>query len=143
MGSLNEISSVQKRGFIVILLVISCLISVYLLLVVEPVAVYNLHSPRQLDSLITESFHEFNISNTQIRTETIQIDSTFSRKQYRVEVTPTFSKTSFHYRLHERLLPYDTKTIGHVEFPEKNMQLHVAYNATVQRTIYLYVDSDD
>lgn len=134
---------VRKRGFIVILLIISCLISVYLLLVVEPVTVYNLNSAQQLDSLITESFREFNISNGQVRRQEIQIDSSFARRQYIVEVNPAFSKTSFHYRLHERLMPYDVKTIGHVEFPEKNMQLHVKYNETIHRTIYLYSETDN
>ncbi len=143
MGSSDDKSSVKKRGFIVLLLIISCAISIYLFLVIEPVAVYNLKSPQQIDSLITQSFREFNISNAQVRTETIRIDSSFARRQYIVEVSPAFSKTSFHYRLHERLWPYDAKTIGDVEFPEKNMQVHVEYNETIHRTIYLYTETDN
>lgn len=133
----------RKRIFIVLLLSVSCAISIYLFLVVEPVTVYNLHSSQQLDSLITQSFREFNISNAEVRTETVRIDSNFTRKEYQVQVEPAFSKTSFHYKLHERLLPYDVQTIGHVEFPERNLQVHVEYNETIQRTIYLYTDSDD
>lgn len=143
MGSSDDTSSVRKRVFIVLLLAVSCAISIYLLWVVEPVTVYNLQSPQQLDSLITESFREFNVSNAQIRTHSIRIDSSFTRREYLVEVSPTFSKTSFHYQLHKRLWPYNAKTIGHVEFPEKNMQVHVAYNETIQRTIYLYSESED
>lgn len=143
MGRLNDISSVKKRGLIVFLLIISCAISIYLLLVVEPVTVYNLKSAQQLDSLITKSFREFNISNAQIRTQTIQLDSSFSRREYTVEVDPTFSKTSFHNNLHKELWPYDAKTIGHVEFPERNMQVHIEYNETIHRTIYLYSENED
>lgn len=112
-------------------------------MVVEPVTVYNLKSSQQLDSLIAESFHDFNISEAQVRKQNIQIDSTFTRRQYIVEVDPAFSKTSFHYRLHEQLWPYDAQTIGHVEFPGKDMQVHVEYNSTIHRTIYLYSESDD
>lgn len=143
MGSSDETSSVRKRGFIVFLLIISCAISIYLLLIVEPVTVYNLESTEQIDSLITESFREFNISNGQVRTQTIPIDSSFSRRRYIVEVDPAFSKTSFHYTLHKQLWPYDAKTIGHVEFPERNMQVHVEYNETIHRTIYLYSENED
>lgn len=143
MGSSEDRLSVKKRIFIVLLLVISCTISIYLLLVIEPVTIYSLKSPHQVDSLITESFREFNISNSQVRTQTIQIDSTFSRKRYIVEIHPSFSKTSFHYKLHKDLWPYGAKTIGHVEFPERNMQVHVEYNETIHRTIYLYSEADD
>lgn len=143
MGSSDEKSSVKKRGLIVLLLITSCAISIYLLLVIEPVTVYSLESSQQIDSLITESFREFNISTAKVRTEDTRIDSSFSRRKYTVEVDPAFSKTSFHYRLHERLWPYNAKTIGHVEFPEKNMQVHIEYNETIHRTIYLYTESDD
>lgn len=128
---------------IVLLLIISCVASIYLLLVTEPLPVYHLKSSRQLDSLITQSFRELNILNEQIRTQNIRIDSNFTRKRYVVKVNPAFSKTSFHYRLHQRLLPYDTETIGHVEFPEKNLQVHLEYNETIHRTIYLYSETEN
>lgn len=143
MYGLNGPSSLKKRALIVLLLIISCTASGYLLLMTEATPVYSLKSPRQLDSLITDSFREFNISNSQIRTQNIQIDSSFTRKRYVIEVDPAFSKTSFHYRLHERLWPYNTGTIGHVEFPERNLQVHIAYNQTIHRTIYLYSQTKD
>lgn len=143
MYSLNENVSLRKRGLIVLLLIISCAISGFLLMVTEATPVYILKSPQQLDSLITDSFREFNISTTQIRTQNIQIDSSFTRRRYVVEVPSSFSKTSFHYRLHERLWPYDTETVGYVEFPERDLQVHVAYNQTIHRTIYLYSQTED
>lgn len=138
-----ETSSVRKRIFIVLLLAISCVLSIYLLMVVEPVPVHQLTSPQQLDSLINDSFREFSISNSQIRTQNIQIDSIFTRRRYVVEVGPAFSKTSFHYRLHQRLWPFDAKTIGRVEFPDKNLRVHVEYDKTIHRTIYLYTENQD
>lgn len=133
----------RKRGVIVLLLVISCVASGYLLMVVEPTPVYQLKSPQQLDSLITDSFRESNIPNSQIRIQNIRIDSFFTRRRYIVEVQPAFSKTSFHYMLHQRLWPFGVKTIGNVEFPEKNMQVHVAHNQTIHRTIYLYSETEN
>lgn len=126
-----------------LLLIVSCAISGYLLLITEAVPVYSLKSPQQIDSLITSSFREFDISESRMRTQNIRMDSSFTRKRYTVEVSPSFSKTSFHYRLHERLWPYDATTIGRVEFPDKNLQVHIAYNGTIHRTIYLYSQNGD
>ncbi|MDZ7720983.1 MAG: hypothetical protein U5K72_19340 [Balneolaceae bacterium] len=143
LGLLSDMSSIRKRGMIVLLLVISCALSIYLLYISESTPVYQLESPQKLDSLITESFHEFDISGGQVRTQSIRIDSTFTRKRFTVEVPPSFSKTTFHYKLHEQLLPYKAETIGRVEFPEKNLRVHVQYNQTIHRTIYLYSQSTD
>lgn len=143
MGILSKMTSVRKRGMIVLLLLISCTLSIYLLYISEPTPTYHLKSPHQIDSLITESFREFDITSGQVRAQNIRIDSTFTRKQFTVEVPATFSKTSFHYRLHQRLWPYSAKTIGRVEFPDKDLHLHVQYNQTIHRTIYLYSDSSD
>jgi hypothetical protein len=112
-------------------------------MIVEPAPVYQLNSPQQLDSLITNSFQEFNISSSQIRTQNIPIDSIFTRRRYIVKVSPVFSKTSFHYSLNQRLWSFDAETIGRVEFPEKNLQVHVAYNETIHRTIYLYSETEN
>jgi hypothetical protein len=128
---------------IVLLLVIACALSGYLLYVSEPMQVYQLESSQQIDSLITESFREFDIPSGQVRTQNIRIDSSFTRKRFTVQVPPSFSKTTFHYKLHKRLWPYDAETIGRVEFPDKNLQVHVQYNQTIHRTIYLYSESTD
>ena len=143
MSSSGENGSFGKRGLIVVLLVISCTLSIYLLWTTEPMPVNQLKSPRQLDSLLTDAFREFNIPNSRIRSQTIQIDSSFSRRRYIVEVAPDFSKTSFHYRLHERIWPYDAETIGNVYFPERDMQIHIAYNGTIHRTVFLYSESEE
>ena len=143
MGILSNMTSVRKRGTIVLLLLISCTLSIYLLYITDPTPVYQLKSPQQIDSLITETFREFDIPNGQFRTQNIRIDSTFTRKRFTVEVPSTFSKTSFHYRLHQRLWPYSAETIGRVEFPDKDLHLHVQYKQTIHRTIYIYSESAD
>jgi len=142
LSQTSEQISSGKKGLITLLLFISCSLSAYLLLVTEPTPVFQLHSPQQLDSLITVSFREFNISGSRIRSQEIEIDSSFTRKRFIVEVDRGFSKTSFHYHLHQRLWPYNIETIGRVEFPDKDLNLHVAFNNTIHRTIYLYTNED-
>ncbi len=143
MGQSTKNQSEKKRVWIVILLFISCVAALYLWLYTEPPPVHTLRSPAQLDSLITETFREFDVNNSRIRTQTIEIDSVFSRKQYTVRVPQRFSKTSFHYILHNRIWPYNTETVGIVKFPDEDLHIHMAYNGTVHRSIILYSEDGD
>jgi hypothetical protein len=140
---LHQNGSFRKRVLIAGMLIVSCAMSIYLLWTTEPIPAQHLSSSGQLDSLITDSFQQFNISSSQIRSQNIRIDSSFSRKRYVVEVDPAFSKTSFHYKLHERIWPYRAETIGIVYFPERDMQIHIAYNGTIHRTVFLYSSSGE
>lgn len=143
LSSSGHNESLKKRVLIVGMLIFSCSLSVYLLWTTEPKPVHRLTSSTQLDSLITDSFQEFDISSAQVRRQDIRIDSSFNRKRYVVEVDPSFSKTSFHYKLHKRIWPYQAETIGNVYFPDKDMQIHIAYNGTIHRTVFLYSERDD
>ena len=122
---------------------VSCALTLYLLWATDPKPVDRLHSPEQIDSLITETLGQFDLSVSQVRTQNIRIDSTFSRRRYVVEVDPGFSKTTFHYNLHNRIRPFDAKTIGNVYFPDRDLQIHIAYNGTIHRTVFLYSENDD
>jgi hypothetical protein len=130
-----------KRAWIVLLLLFSCIASGLLLWKADPVKNQTLTSPAQIDSLITLVFNEFHLSPEQVRSQTVQVDSVFARNIYSVTVPPAFSKTSFHYRLHQELWPYDARTAGKVVFPDRDLRIHILFNNKVQRSVFLYSDS--
>lgn len=127
----------RKKEFIVLLLLLSCMASTIVLARMEPPDITRLHSATQLDSLITLTFDQHRISQQQIRTRQVQVDSLFSRKIYTVTVPNNFSKTSFHYNLHQKLWPYQARTSAKVEFPEKNLRIHVIVNGNVHRSLFI------
>ena len=127
----------RKKEFIVLLLLLSCMASTIVLARMEPPDITRLHSATQLDSLITITFDQHRISQQQIRMRQVQIDSLFSRKIYTVTVPSNFSKTSFHYNLHQNLWPYQATTSAKVEFPEKNLRIHVIVNGNVHRSLFI------
>ncbi|TVQ04768.1 MAG: hypothetical protein EA359_05315 [Balneolaceae bacterium] len=131
---------VRKRAVIVVLLFFSCIAAVVLLWIVEPPQHTPLSSPAQIDSLIKLTFDEFQLAQSQVRMQTVKVDSIFSRNIYSVRVPRDFSKTSFHYQLHNELLPYQAKTIGHVEFPDRNLRIHVVVNNKVHRSVFINTD---
>lgn len=103
----------------------------------DPVPKKNLTSSSQLDSLITLTFNNVRISENQIRIRTVEIDSTFYRNIYTVSVPREFSKTTFHYSLNEQLWPYNVETLARIEFPERDMRIHLIVNDEVRRSVYL------
>lgn len=126
-----------QKKIIVLLLVISCFISGYTFFTVSDHSSKTLHSFAQADSLIEQELANFNILPDQIRTQTIVIDSTFSRKVFRVEVPTHLSKTEIHAELNEIFYPYAVKTPGRVIFPEKHIKIHFLYQDTIVRTLFL------
>ena len=131
----------SKKGWISLLLFISCLASGLLHSQIEPERQAFLHSPAQIDSLIAQTTYDFRIPSEQIQSSTIKHDSLFSRKNYRVQVTPGFSKTTFHHHLKQRLSPLDVSIYGVVQFPDRDLTLNVLYNNTIHRTIQ--IESED
>jgi len=108
----------------------------------DPAPKQKLESQKQIDSLITATIADFNIPLEQVRATTVEHDSLFHRKNYRINVYPGFSKTSFHYTLHKKLYPLGIKTFGEVFFPERDLRLHLLYNDTVHRTVVIQTDSE-
>lgn len=127
----------RKKGFIVLLLLLSCIASIIVLSKMEPPVVAKLHSVSQLDSLISITFDHHRIHSGQVRVQTVEIDSLFTRNIYTVNVPPDFSKTSFHYSLQQNLWPYEVKTTGQVQFPEKNLRIHLLVNDNVHRSLFI------
>ncbi|MEX2456094.1 MAG: hypothetical protein WD381_02220 [Balneolaceae bacterium] len=139
----NFFSSVyNQKVWIVLLLGLSCVVAFSLHLTLDPTPSQKLENQQQIDSLITETLTDFNIPLEQVRTTTIEHDSLFHRKNYRINVYPGFSKTSFHYTLHKKLFPLQIETYGEVFFPEKDLRLHLFYNDTIQRSVTIQTDPE-
>ncbi|MGF1670984.1 MAG: hypothetical protein ACFCU6_11080 [Balneolaceae bacterium] len=130
----------NQKKWIVILLAFSCAAALFLLFDSSDTHHKTLYSASQLDSLIINTLHHFNLPESQIKKQTIQIDSVFSRKIYTVQVAPSVSKTSLHYRLHRQLLPYNVDSPAKISLPGYDMDIQLVYNDTVIRTITLKTD---
>lgn len=132
----------RQQKLIVTLLAFSCLAAIYLLVKSEPVESKKLTHSAEVDSLITETFREFNIPTDQVRKRTVEIDSSFTRNIYTVRVASNFSKTTLHYYLQKELWPYKVQTAGRVHFPDKDLNVHLLYNDRVFRTLIVREDPD-
>lgn len=130
----------KKSVWAAVLLFLSCIAAIVLLWTVEPVERNPLTSVAQLDSLIHVAFSEFGVPQTQIQMRSVEMDSVFTRNIYSVRVSPDFSKTTFHYELHRSLLPYRAQTVGNVDFPDRDLHIHVVVNNTIHRSIYMRAD---
>jgi|GEM_PF-1224411 len=131
----------DKKGWIVLLLVICTFLAGALHVQLDPSQSKKLTSTAQLDSLITQTIFDFRLQPEQVRVQTIQHDSLFHRKIYTLRVPPGFSKTTFHLHLNTRLYPLNVTTYGSVEFPERNLELKIVYSQTLHRTIRIHTDS--
>lgn len=130
-----------RRKLIVLLLALSCLLSLYLLWNTTPEVPRRLTHTSQVDSLISTTLQDLNIPRSQVRKQNLRVDSIFTRSVYHIRVAPNFSKTTLHYSLKQELWPYRVETIAKVEFPERQMQMHLLYNDQIYRT--LVIDEDD
>lgn len=122
---------------VVVLLVSACILSAILLATTPHVEQNAQINAAGLDSIISSALAQANIARRSVRTRTVAIDSSFSRKEYRVEVPTNFSKTSFHLKLHHTLLEYDVDCPARVVFPENNMTIYLSYGGTIHRTLQL------
>lgn len=132
----------SKKGWITLMLVISCFLAGTLHVQIEPEKNRTLKNPAQLDSLIMQTTYDFRISSGQVRIQTIPHDSLFERKIYTLSVPERFSKTTFHHHLNARLHPLDVNIFGEVQFPEQDLDLALVYNNTVHRTIRIRSDDE-
>jgi hypothetical protein len=134
--------SETQRRWIVILLAVSCLFAILLLWNTEPVVQKKLTTSSQLDSLITVTFEDMELRSNQIRRRTIEVDSLFNRSVYNLRVAPNFSKTTLHYTLQETLWPYGVRTVAKIEFPRRDMHIHMIVNNNIRRSIIIKEDSE-
>lgn len=98
----------------------------------------------EIHQVIRETTREFSVPEALVRTTTLRVDSTFSRTVWIMELPQSVSKTTFHYQLDQTLKPVGIQTPATVEFPDRNMRIHLLWQDTVIQTIYLRTaDADD
>ncbi|MFD2532813.1 hypothetical protein [Gracilimonas halophila] len=134
----------KKNGKIVVttLLALSCVISSVILAASPSHKSFNLDTAAQLDSLLNVHIHNSLITPQQVRVSSIQVDTSLTRKEYRLRVPSRFSKTMFHIGLHDDLNRFDIETPAKILFPSRDMHIYVYYKGTVLRTIRLTTDTD-
>lgn len=133
-------STAYKKRILVILLSASCILCGGLLLSSDTSTTKTLQSFSYADSLLQRTFKQFNINDDQITQVHHEVDSGFVRKEYIVEVSPTFSKTQFHADLNRTLYPYDVKTPARIDLDNQFMSIYVYYRDAVIRNIHLRMD---
>lgn len=122
------------------MLLIACILSGIILASTPAYRAAHISTYAELDSLILDSFTKSSLSSEQFRTYTIDLDSSLTRKVYRVNVAPSFSKTTFHVHLHQRFYDYGIQTPARIIFPERDMNIYMSYEGTILRTIRLITD---
>jgi hypothetical protein len=128
------------KKIIAALLLVACILSGIILAYTPSFVSNKITTDSELDSIIQLSFDEARVLRNQIRVYNVEHDSSFSRKVYRVRVPSSFSKTSFHLDLHQRLYPFGITTPSKVVFPERDMNIYIALEGTIFRTIRLITD---
>jgi len=130
---------IRHKKWIAVLLFLSCLASATLLINPVP-SPKKLYSAVMLDSLIKETFREFQIDEQKVRDRIVKADSVFSRKVYTAKLPGYVSKTDLHIDLHKKMLPYNVQAPARISLPENEMRIHLVYNHTVIRTLILQND---
>jgi len=98
----------------------------------------------QIDQRIRETLQEFEIPDALFRTTTLRVDSTFTRTVWIMDLPQEVSKTSFHYALDQSFRKDGFQTPATIEFPERDMRIHLLWEKTVLQTLYLRTaDADD
>lgn len=95
------------------------------------------NSVNNLDSLITLHFFDDPIIGTSFKKYTIEVDSSFTRSVFRIEVPRGYSKTMFHYNLHKSFLKYNIAVPARVVFPERDMNIYIKDDDIIRSTIRL------
>lgn len=133
---------VTKKKLIAGLLLVSCVISGWLLVITPVNNSKSLQHLGQADSLLQRTMTDYNISEHQVSRSSTEIDSAFNRLTHTVHVPPGFSKTQFHASLQQRVAPYGVDVPARVIFPDRDMHIQFDYKNTVIRTVKLITDED-
>lgn len=132
----------SPKRIITALLLVACILSGIIYAYTPKYIPNNVTTEAQLDSLIRLTLEDANILPAQIRTFNVEIDTSFTRKVYRVRVPSSFSKTSYHLELHKEFYPLGLSTPTRVVFPEQDMNIYIVNDDTIFRTIRLITDSE-
>jgi hypothetical protein len=94
-----------------------------------------------IDVTIDEKLKEYNIPSKSIRTETVKVDSVFTRKVVRAGIPRGISKTMLHLELQHELGGQGVKLPATVKFPSKELNIHFMLDGTIVRTLVLRTDT--
>lgn len=133
-------NTIIRKKWITFLLAASCIVSGVMLIYTPPQEVNRISSFEQLDSVIVATFDDHNISRSQWRVSSTDVDSVYVRKTYRVKVPRQFSKTLLHYDLNKRIYSSDYMTPSRVTLPERDMDIFVYTSNSIVRTIRIDTD---
>lgn len=128
----------RSKTLLIVLLVSSCVLTSILLFTIPSQQSYEETTLEDFEFVIEDAFQVSGVQD--FRKSKIQIDSSFTRIVYRVNVNPSFSKTSFHLLLNSELQTLDVETPAKVVFPEEHMDIHLVHQNTVLATIRLLTD---
>lgn len=91
----------------------------------------------EMDNFLLRQVHDFGYRSDRVRTRTVHVNETFSRKVITVDIPSGFPQTVFHKQLADSLRSYGVTTYAVVHLPDPNLEIHVIVNNTVVRSIYL------
>lgn len=128
-----------KKKLIAYLLAAACLVSGLFLSIEETDTLSK--STAKVDSLLLSELHAFNIPPGKIRQNRIDVTENFYRKNYTVNLPAGVSKTWVHSEISRKLYDHDMTTWATVDFPERDMNIHVLSDHTIIRTIEMIRDT--
>lgn len=130
----------QKKRIIALLLALSSLIAGWLLLIYQPPQIKNLEDFATVDSLLRRNLRQFNINTKQVKQVHHRIDSGFIRKEYIINVSPSFSQTQFHAVLNRKLYPYGIESPARLDLDNQSLHIYCYYRGAVIRSVHLRMD---
>ncbi len=135
-------SGLQREQTVLGLLLLSCVLSLLLLIVIPQPEHTSLSDAGIIDRAIERHTSHYGISKTDIRTREIKVDSLFSRKEFTIRVSPDFPGTTVHARLAAELKPLRVGIEGERFFPENRLELRFIYAGKLVRTAVFIVETD-
>lgn len=115
-----------------------CVLTAGVLLALMPATTENsFRNWEELDEFLLKQVHDFGYRSDRVRTRTIQVHETFSRKIITVDIPRNFPQTLFHKQLADSLRAYGATTYAVVHLPDPNLEIHVIIDGTVVRSLLL------
>lgn len=130
----------KHKKVITYLLLAACSLCGVILFTSKTSASRSVSTPEALDSLVQELVIQYEPDINRIRRTSVTADSTFSRKITYLYTPPSFSKTTFHHEMQNRLSPFQIDLPARVTFPDKDMDIHLIHQGTIWHTVRLLTE---
>jgi hypothetical protein len=129
-----------NKPLLLAILSAAVLLTAYLLWTVPAVPSLTLSSIDDSESIILSILNRHAITEGEVKTRVIEFDNGSKRVIHTVGVPPAWPKTRFHLDLNDTLRKVGLDTYGVVEFPDRQLRVHVLYRGKVVRTVALNTD---